>query len=132
MIFLIFCNSYCHVKFTKVENLHSLYAQNLQKFLTCLKGAKKIKLMLLFWIDSIFFCFEHSFEPQFDSLWVFWYFVNVCNLIYSLDTLCQILFGGFMAACVLSVVPSNVIHLEKRWERVLRWSFSTGKEGSSI
>ena len=48
---------------------------------------------------------SHSFEFQLDSFWVFWYFGNVCNLIHSLDTLNQILFGGFMAACILSLWP---------------------------
>ena len=40
-----------------------------QNFLTCLRGPKKfIMLLLFFWTDSVFCCFEHSFEYQTDSL----------------------------------------------------------------
>jgi hypothetical protein len=38
--------------------------KNEQKFLTSLRGAKKCQAATIFRRDSIFFCFEHSFERQ--------------------------------------------------------------------
>ena len=62
-------------------------------------------LLLFFWADSVFCCSIHSFEFQLDSFLVFLHLMNVGNLIYSLDTIHQILFGGFIAACILSLWP---------------------------
>jgi hypothetical protein len=54
--------------------------------------------------------------------------VNVRNLIHSMKIIYQILFVGLMESYILSFVPTNIIHLEKRWERVLWWSFSRGRK----
>jgi hypothetical protein len=43
-----------------------------EKFLTYLRGAKKIAKLLLFLLaDSVFCCFKHLFESQDDSFLVF-------------------------------------------------------------
>jgi hypothetical protein len=63
-------NFYDHKKFTEAASFHPVQAKkNQQKFLTCLRGGNKFStLLLFFWIDFAFCCFEHSLEPQFDSL----------------------------------------------------------------
>jgi hypothetical protein len=96
---------------------------------TCLRRAEKFAILLLFLLaDSVFCWFKHLFVSQDDSFLVFWYLVNVGNLIHSLYTLHQILFGGFFVAQILSLCPLILATLEKRWEIVLWWSFFTGKE----
>jgi hypothetical protein len=50
-----FCNSYELAKFTEVATSQPLYAK------------KFVKLLLFFRIASVFWLFEHSFEPQDDS-----------------------------------------------------------------
>jgi hypothetical protein len=65
----IFCNSYGPVKFIEVATSYPLYAKKPEKILTCLSGAKKFrKLLLVFLTDSVFCCFELSFESQDDFL----------------------------------------------------------------
>jgi hypothetical protein len=61
--FIFFRNSYGLAKFTEFATFHPLHEKNQQKFLTCLRGAKKVdKLLLFFFTDSVFCCFERSFE----------------------------------------------------------------------
>jgi hypothetical protein len=94
--------------------------KNLTKDHDLFKGVEKfIKLLLFLLTDFVFYCFERLFESQDDSFWVFWYLVNVGNLIHSLDTMHQILFRVFFAALILSLCPLISTTLEKRWEVVL-------------
>jgi hypothetical protein len=111
---IFFCNSYGPARFTKVANFNPIHVKNTAKIPNMFKGVKKIAKLLLFLLtDSVFCCFEHLFESQDDFL-VFQYLVNFENLIYSLDTLHQILFGVLLEAHILSLYPLMSTILEKR------------------
>jgi hypothetical protein len=63
-----FCNSYDLEKITKVAIIDPLYAQKSGKNPDMFKEDRKFaKLLVFFRTDSVFCCFEHSFEPQSDS-----------------------------------------------------------------
>jgi hypothetical protein len=56
-------------KFIEAANFHPLYAKKSTKNPDMFTGAKKIAKMLLFFsTNSVFCCFEDSFEPQDGSL----------------------------------------------------------------
>jgi hypothetical protein len=76
-------------------------------------GGKQILQAAAIFIDkSVFCCFEHLFESQDDSFWVFWYLMNVGNLIYSLEHATNFIWSFHSSICFI-FVPSNVNHCRK-------------------